>query len=64
MNIYSKERFAITSMLLLGACSPTVTLEAPDKPIRIDLNIKIDHEVRVKLEKNVDNLVKSRPELF
>ncbi len=68
MNIYSKDRFIQSglgiSLLCLCACNPTVTLEAPEKPVRIDLNIKIDHEVRVKLEKNVDNLVKSRPEIF
>lgn len=52
------------SLLALCACNPTVTLETSDKPVVIDLNIKIDHEVRVKIEKDVDNLVKSRPEIF
>ncbi|MBP6985894.1 MAG: YnbE family lipoprotein [Alphaproteobacteria bacterium] len=54
----------VLGTLAMAACSPTVMLEAPEKPVRIDLNIKIDHEVRVKLEKNVDALVKSKPDLF
>lgn len=54
----------VLGTLVMAACSPTVMLEAPEKPVRIDLNIKIDHEVRVKLEKNVDALVKSKPDLF
>jgi hypothetical protein len=52
------------TLLTMCACTPRVSLETPDKPVKIDLNIKIDHEVRVKLEKDVDNLVKSNPDLF
>ena len=46
------------------ACSPTVKVEAPDKPITINLNVKIEHEVRVKIEKDVEQLLKNDDELF
>lgn len=46
------------------ACTPTVKIEAPDKPIRIDLNVKIDQEVRVRLEDDVEDLIASNPDLF
>jgi len=46
------------------ACSPTVKVEAPDKPITINLNVKIEHEVRVKIEKDVENLLKNDDGLF
>ena len=49
---------------LAGACNPTVKVEAPDKPIVINLNVKIEQEVRVKVDKDVDSLVKSDPSLF
>jgi hypothetical protein len=49
---------------LATACSPTVKVEAPDKPIVINLNVKIEQEVRVKIDKDVDSLVKSNPNLF
>ena len=48
----------------VAACSPTVKIEAPDKPITINLNVKIEHEVRVKIEKDVDELLKKDSDLF
>ncbi len=36
---------------LLAACTPTVALKAPEDPITINLNVKIDHEIRLKVEK-------------
>ncbi|WP_374383992.1 YnbE family lipoprotein [Dongia sp.] len=49
---------------LLAGCNPTVKVEAPDKPIVINLNVKIEQEVRIKVDKDVDNLVSSNPNLF
>ena len=48
----------------LAACNPTVKVEAPDKPIVINLNVKIEQEVRVKVDKDVENLVQSNPTIF
>lgn len=42
---------------LLSACQPTVKLEAPDKPITINLNVNISHEVRVKVDRDLDQSV-------
>jgi hypothetical protein len=55
--------FAITAVVL-AACQPTVKVEAPDKPIVINLNIKIEQEVRVKVDKEVEDLLKKQPDLF
>ena len=41
----------------LAACSPTVKIAAPDKPITINLNVKIEHEIRVKVDKQLDALL-------
>ena len=49
---------------LLAACNPTVKVEAPDKPIVINLNVKIEQEVRVKVDKDVESLVNNNPNLF
>jgi hypothetical protein len=54
----------ILALSLLAACSPTVQVAAPEKPIVINLNVKIEHEVRVKLEKDVDDLLKKNSDLF
>jgi hypothetical protein len=48
----------------LAGCSPTVKVEAPDKPIVINLNVKIEQEVRVKVDKDVESLVNNNPDLF
>ena len=52
------------SAMLLAACTPTVKVEAPDKPIVINLNIKIEQEVRVKVDKEIEDLLKKQPDLF
>ena len=49
---------------LLAACNPTVKVEAPDKPIVINLNVKIEQEVRVKVDKDVESLVNNNQNLF
>ena len=49
---------------VLVACQPTVRVEAPPEPITINLNVKIEHEVRVKLEKDIDELLSEDDELF
>ena len=46
------------------ACQPKVQIVAPDKPIEINLNVKIDQEVRVRLDKDVEDLISNNPDLF
>ena len=49
---------------LAVACTPRVALEAPKEPITINLNVKIDHEIRLKVEKDIDDLFSEDSELF
>jgi len=50
--------------LALAACQPSLQLKAPDKPIVINLNIKIEREVRIKIEREVEDLLRDRKDLF
>lgn len=50
--------------LLLVACTPRIELAMPDKPITINLNVKIDHEIRVKVDKELDDLFDTDSGLF
>ncbi|HCD35515.1 MAG TPA: YnbE family lipoprotein [Chlorobium sp.] len=50
--------------LFMTGCNPTVRVEAPDKPIVINMNIKIDHEIRVKVDKELDSLLDTKQGLF
>jgi len=54
------------SFMFLGvaACSPTVKIEAPEKPIVINLNVKIEQEVRVRVEKDLESLFGSKDKIF
>ncbi len=50
--------------LALFGCNPTVKVEAPDKPIVINLNVKIEQEVRIKIDRDVENLLQENPDIF
>ncbi len=50
--------------LVASACTPTVRVEAPREPITINLNIKIDANVRLKLEESAKSDIKNNPEIF
>ncbi len=47
--------------LALAACQPTVKIEAPKEPITINLNIKLEADVRVRLEEQAREDVSTRP---
>jgi hypothetical protein len=51
-------------VLTMGACTPRVEVAAPDKPITINLNVKIDHEIRVKVDKDLDKVLSEDSGLF
>ena len=55
---------ALSCVFYLAGCSPSVRLEAPEKPIEITMNVKIEHEIRLKVEKDVDELITSNKGLF
>lgn len=60
-------RPAIASIMLaamLAACTHTVKIEPSDKPIRIDLNVNITQEVRIRLEREVEDMIRNNPEIF
>jgi hypothetical protein len=54
--------FWIALAVLMG-CTPTVQVAA-DKPITINLNVKIDHEVRVKVDRELDKVISEKSPLY
>ncbi len=55
---------AFAVLLLATACQPTVRVEAPKEPITINLNVKVEAEVRVKLEQQAEEDIKQNPDIF
>jgi len=49
---------------LLGGCNPTVTIAPPDKPITINMNIKIEHEIKIKVDKDLEKALSEDSGLF
>jgi len=55
--------FLLTTFLL-SACSPTVKLQAPEKPIEINLNIKIEQHVKISIDKDVKQAISTNKDIF
>ena len=53
---------ALLSSALLG-CNPTIRVEAPTEPIRIEANITISHEIKIIVQKDVEEVL-SDEDLF
>ena len=49
---------------LLTGCTPRIEVAAPKEPITINMNVKIEHEIHIKVDKDVETLLKSRSDLF
>ena len=66
MNAASRSRLIQAAcgaalMLPLAGC---ITVDTPDKPIEINLNVTIRQEVLVRLQRDVDQLINQNPEAF
>ncbi len=56
---YRPLRLACSSTLLaaaLGACTPTIQVAVPNEPITINLNVRIEHEIRVRVEEDLEDI--------
>ena len=56
--------FPILVVAVLVGCTPTVQVVAPKEPIEINLNIKIQHEIRIQVDKDLEGLFEEDSELF
>ena len=51
---------AVMALPLTGC----ISVDTPDKPIEINLNVTIRQEVVVRLQKDVENLINQNPNAF
>ncbi len=61
-----KIKYSLSTLVLLAitACAPTVKVEAPEKPIVINMNINISHEIKVKVDKELENSFNTKQGIF
>lgn len=55
---------ALVSAYLLTACTPTVQVAMPSEPITINLNVRIEHEIRVRVDEELDDVFAQNEDLF
>jgi hypothetical protein len=64
INTFGPNMFTATvGILLLSACTHRVEV-ATKEPITINLNVKVDHEIRVKVDRELDSLFSDDSDLF
>jgi hypothetical protein len=51
----------VAMMLPLAGC---ISVSPPDKPIEINLNVTIQQEVLVRLQRDVEQLIQQNPDAF
>ncbi|MEX1034549.1 MAG: YnbE family lipoprotein [Sneathiella sp.] len=55
---------AVAFLFAAASCTPRVQVEAPSEPITINLNIKLDAEVRLKIEEQAKDDITNNPGIF
>ncbi len=48
----------------LWACTPTVQVAAPKEPIEINMNVKIEHNIRVQVDRELEDMFDDDSDLF
>lgn len=47
-------------LLSLSGCTPRIEVAAPKEPITINMNVKIEHDINIKADKEVEALLDER----
>ena len=59
----SKILTAVLAILIISACTHKLEVSAKE-PITINLNLKIDHEIKVKVDKELDDIFSDESDIF
>lgn len=60
----NRKILAVWAWGLLAACTPTVQVQAPDKPIEINLNVNIEQRIKVEIQKDVRQAISKNQDIF
>ena len=63
MRMHAYLLSGLAAVSAVGGCIP-VQIQAPDRPIEINLNVTIRQEVIVRLEHDAEQLLQENPDLF
>lgn len=62
MNI--KHSLLLLAFIWLAGCTPRVEIAPPSEPITINMNVKIEHEIRVKVDQALESVFSEESGLF
>ncbi|ODQ05450.1 MULTISPECIES: YnbE family lipoprotein [Enterobacterales] len=65
--LFLKKLFLLMSLVMeISVLTGCIRLEVatPDKPININMNVKIEHEINVKIDRQVEDLLKNNSAIF
>ncbi|SFR05502.1 MULTISPECIES: YnbE family lipoprotein [unclassified Enterobacter] len=52
-----KSVIAIMLIIGLSGCTPRIEVAAPKEPITINMNVKIEHDIHIKADKEIETLL-------
>ncbi|MBA6335792.1 MULTISPECIES: YnbE family lipoprotein [unclassified Colwellia] len=59
----SKILIVLFTVFIISACTHKIEVSAKE-PITINLNLKIDHEIKVKVDKQLDDIFSAESDIF
>lgn len=62
-SMWCKLMIGSVAIFILSACAHKIEVAAKE-PITINLNVKIEHEIRVKLDKELDDVFSEDSDVF
>ncbi|SQI40779.1 Uncharacterised protein [Leminorella richardii] len=64
MNNFKGITAIALAALFLGGCVPRIEVAPSKEPIVINMNVKIEHEIRIKVDKDVEKMLKTQSDIF
>ncbi|MCZ6500950.1 MAG: YnbE family lipoprotein [Gammaproteobacteria bacterium] len=50
--------------MFFSGCTPTIQVAVPSEPIEINLNVKIEHRIRIEVSKDLEELFEDESDIF
>ena len=60
----NKRMIMLAGLVLAPGLTGCISVRTPEKPIEINLNVRIQQEVLVRLQRDVEQLIEQNPEIF
>ncbi|MDR0805346.1 MAG: YnbE family lipoprotein [Enterobacteriaceae bacterium] len=54
----------LAAVFTLSGCIPRIEVAPSKEPIVINMNVKIEHEIHIKADKDVENMLKAQSDML